>query len=74
MCFNVTVAGTQHGGTLTVFADGQPLPVEPNLAFSAGQTVSNLVIVPPGDGSIDFYNGSSGNIQVVADLEGFYTA
>jgi hypothetical protein len=34
--------------------------------------VTSLVVVPVVNGSIDFYNGSSGTIQVVADLLGFY--
>jgi hypothetical protein len=71
---NVTVTGAQRSGALTVWPDGGSLPAVQNLAFSVGRTVSGLVIVVPVvDGAIDFYNGSSGSVQVVADLEGYYT-
>jgi hypothetical protein len=71
-------------GVCTVFPDGvlyqdgvtlpnsTSLPGTPNIAFRPGEAQSNLVIVPT---SIlgDFYNGSDGNLQVVADLEGYYS-
>lgn len=74
MVLNVTVTSTQRAGALTEFTDGQPLLGVPNLTFSGNQTVSNLLIAPVVNGGIDFYNGSSGNIQVVADLVGYYTS
>jgi hypothetical protein len=37
-----------------------------------GILVTSLEIVPIVNGNVDFYNGSSGTIQVVADLLGFY--
>jgi hypothetical protein len=43
---NVTVTGPATGGFLTVFPDGQPLPAVSNLNFTAGETISNLVVVP----------------------------
>ncbi len=70
---NVTVTGAARSGALTAFPDGQAVPGAASLAFAAGQTVSGLVIVPVVNGDIDFYNNSSGNIQVVADIEGYYT-
>jgi hypothetical protein len=71
-------------GALTVFSDGvlyqdgialpnsTSLPGTRNIAFLPGQAQSNLVIVPT-SGLADFYNGSEGNLQVIADLEGYYT-
>jgi hypothetical protein len=71
---DVTVTGVQRSGALTVLPDGASLPAVQSLQFSAGQTVSGLVIVVPVvDGAIDFYNATPGSIQVVADLEGYYT-
>jgi hypothetical protein len=67
---DVTVTSAQRAGTLTVFPDGASLPA-PTFSYAAGQTVTRLVIVPDVDGSIDFYNGSSGTIQVAADLIGY---
>jgi hypothetical protein len=82
---NVTVLGDQSAGALTVFPDGvlyqdgvalpnsTSLPGTPNITFSRRQAQSNLVIVPA-SALADFYNGSDGNLQVVADLEGYYTS
>ncbi|MFC1417668.1 hypothetical protein ACEZDE_13570, partial [Streptacidiphilus sp. N8-3] len=69
---NVTVTGSTKPGFLTVFPDSQTLPTVSNLNFGAGQTVSNLVVVPVIDGRIDFYDGTSGTVQVIADLDGYY--
>lgn len=41
--------------------------------WSPGLTIPNLVTVQVGsDGSIKFYNGSSGTTQVVVDTAGYY--
>jgi hypothetical protein len=82
---NVTVLGATSAGALTVFPDGElyqdgvalpnstSLPGTPNVAFQRGQTQSNLVIVPTSN-LADFYNGSAADLQVVADLEGYYSS
>jgi hypothetical protein len=69
----VTVTGAQQAGTLIAFADGGPLPTTQNVLFAVGQTVTDLVVVPVVNGNVDFYNNSPGDLQVVADLEGYYT-
>ena len=59
---------------VTVLPDGfSSLPPGSNVAFTAGQAESDLVIVPAG-AFTDFYNGSAGNVQMAADLEGYYTS
>jgi hypothetical protein len=70
---NVTVLDQQRPGVLSVFGDPMwsSLPGTPNLAFTASQPASNLVVVP--STGVDFYNNSSGNIQIVVDIEGYYT-
>lgn len=80
---NVTALGAKSTGALTVFPDGvlyedgvtlpnsTSLPGTPNVAFVPGQANSNLVIVPASS-LVDFGNGSNGNLQVLADLEGYY--
>jgi hypothetical protein len=68
----VTVTSAQDSGTLTAFPDQANLPGESTFPFAAGQTVTSLEIVPVVNGNVDFYNGSPGTIQVVADLLGFY--
>ncbi|MFD8722315.1 hypothetical protein ACFV2H_31135 [Streptomyces sp. NPDC059629] len=62
---------TQHG-YLTAYPDAGSMPGVSNLNFTAGQTVPNLAVVPVTNGKVDFYNGSGGTVQVVADLEGYF--
>jgi hypothetical protein len=69
---NVTVTSTQQAGSMTVFADGNALPPVPDYTFAAGSTVAGLVTVPVVNGKVDFYNGSPGTVQVIADLAGYY--
>ena len=69
---NVTVTQPKAPGFLTAYPDGQPVPTASNLNFTSGETVPNLVIVPVTDGKADFYNGSGGTVQVVADLDGYF--
>lgn len=69
---NVTVTGPSTGGYLTVYPDGAAQPTASNLNFSTGQTIANQVTVSLVDGKIDFYNGSGGTVNVIADLDGYY--
>jgi len=72
---NVTVVSPAANGVLTVYPDGGSVPAVSNLNFGAGETVPNLVTVEVGsDGKVDFYNGSSGTTQILADLAGYYVA
>jgi hypothetical protein len=69
---NVTVTQPTGTGYLTIFPDGAAMPLASNLNFTAGETVPNLVITPVGpDGQVDFYNGSGGTVQIVADVSGW---
>ena len=77
---NVTVVSPSALGFLTVWGNedqtGEAVAQPPtsNLNFGANQTVPNLVIVPVGaDGVIDFYNGSKGTTQLLADVAGYFT-
>ncbi len=70
---NVTAVDPTETGYLTVYPDGTPRPASSNLDFAADQVVPNLVTVQLGtDGFVDFYN-HVGNVEVIADLEGYYT-
>ena len=72
---NVTVADAKSGGSLTAYPDGVSRPGTSNVTFAAGQTIANKVDVQTGsDGSIDFYNGSGGTVEVTADQLGMFTA
>ncbi len=70
---NVTVTGPTLDSYLTVYPDGQSLPVASNLNFSKGQTIANQVVVPVVNGKIDFHN-ANGSTQVLADLAGYFTS
>lgn len=69
---NVTVTNPKASGYLTAYPDGSAAPVASNLNFTAGQTVPNLVTVPVNNGKVDFQNSSSGTVDVIADLAGYY--
>ena len=72
---NVTVTSPSSFGYLTAYGDNTPRPTASNLNFIATQTVPNLVIAPVGDdGKVDFYNGSAGTVQIIADVAGYYLA
>jgi hypothetical protein len=69
---NVTVVNSTTGGYVTAYPDGRARPATSSLNFVAGQTIANVVTVPVIDGHVDFYN-LSGTVDLVADLEGYYT-
>jgi hypothetical protein len=71
---NLTVTDPQKSGHLTAYPDGAHAPNASNLNFSAGETVPNLVIVPLTNGIADIANASPGTVQMVADLEGYFSS
>ncbi|WP_251064712.1 hypothetical protein [Streptomyces sp. ISL-44] len=70
---NVTVTNPTQDGHLIVQPHGVARPNVSNLNFLAGQTVSNLVVVPVVDGRVTFYN-NTGSADVIADLNGWFTS
>jgi hypothetical protein len=71
---NVTVTSPTAGSYLTVYPQGASRPTASNLNFTAGQTIPNLVVVQLGDnGGVSFFN-AGGSVQVIVDLEGYFTA
>ncbi|MDQ2756563.1 MAG: CHAP domain-containing protein [Actinomycetota bacterium] len=72
---NVTVTGATRPGYLTAYPSGRPRPSTSNLNYQAGQTTSNLVLVPiDSTGRVTFYNASLGTLHVVADVAGYVVA
>ncbi|WP_159395597.1 hypothetical protein [Streptomyces sp. 3211] len=69
---NVTVTAPASDSFLTVYPHGVARPHVSNLNFRAGQTVSNLVIVPVIDGRVSFHS-PYGPVDVIADLNGWFT-
>jgi hypothetical protein len=75
VALNVTVTAPGKGGFVSVYAEGATPSVTPSLNFVKGQTVTNLVIAPVGtNGMVALRNSSTGTIQLVADVSGYYLA
>ncbi|MGA2872555.1 MAG: CHAP domain-containing protein [Candidatus Dormibacteria bacterium] len=69
---NVTVTEPSDASYLTVYPAGEGTPNVSNLNFSTGETVANLTVVAVGtNGQVTIYN-STGTVQVVVDLEGYF--
>lgn len=74
VALNVTAVSPTANGVVTVYPATASLPNSSNLNYSAGETVPNAVVVEVGsNGKVDLHNGSSGSVQLVADLEGCYS-
>lgn len=69
---NVTVTAPTTAGSITVYPDGPSRPTASNVNFVKGQTVPNLVVAKVANGKIDLYNGSTGTVQLIADITGYY--
>jgi HYDIN/CFA65/VesB family protein len=70
---NVTVTNATAASFLTVYPTGVTRPTASNLNFVAGQTVPNRVVVKVGTGGkVSFYN-AAGNVDVIADVGGWFT-
>ncbi|MEU6144215.1 hypothetical protein ABZ848_28175 [Streptomyces sp. NPDC047081] len=72
---NLTATGQQKSGYLRVWPTGQTMPTITSVdTFQAGTSTSDLVIAQPGtQGAVSIYNGSSGTIQLIVDLEGWFS-
>ncbi len=70
---NVTVTGGDHTSDLRLWPAGQPQPTVSNLNWTAGQTIPNLVMVKVGDAGQVSIRNNEGNVQVIADVVGYYT-
>ena len=69
---NVAVVTPAVAGYLTVFPSGTTRQDTSSLNFQAGQNIPNLVVVPVGaDGKIALFNGSTGTVQLLADVTGY---
>ncbi|WP_327374800.1 hypothetical protein OG393_12940 [Streptomyces sp. NBC_01216] len=68
---NVTATRPTETSFVSVYPTGGDRPSVSNLNFAAGQTVSNLVVVPVVDGEITFYN-HLGSVELIADVAGYY--
>jgi alpha-tubulin suppressor-like RCC1 family protein len=71
----VTVVDPQDGGYITAWPGYSTRPETSNLNFQAGRTIATTVIVPVSDnGVVELFNGSSGAVQLIVDINGFTLA
>jgi hypothetical protein len=70
---NVTVTEPTGAGYVTVYPDLAARPATSNLNFVPKQIVPTLVVVGMSNGRVRFYNGSTGSVQIIADVSGYYT-
>jgi len=70
---NLTEANATAASYITAYPTGSARPLASNVNFVAGQTVPNRVIVKTGTGGkITLYN-AVGNVNLVADVNGWFT-
>jgi hypothetical protein len=68
---NVAVTQPSSFGWIAVWGAGTR-PETSSVNFDAGKTVANLVMTPvASDGTVSFYNGSAGTVQLIADVSGY---
>ncbi len=70
---NVTVISPTAAGVLTIYPSQTRRRVTSNLNWGSGQTIANLAVVQlRGDRTVDVYNNSSGTIELVVDVSGYF--
>jgi PKD repeat protein len=75
VALNLTATGEASGGDLSVYADGSTKPSSSVLNFPEGVNIADYTVVPVGsDGKIDVYNSSSGSIDLIADVSGYFSS
>jgi hypothetical protein len=71
---NVTATGETGGGYLTVYA-GSTAPTTSDVNFTTGATAANMVIGQlSSSGTVTIATGASGNVNVLVDVSGWFTA
>ncbi len=70
---NVTVTGGSTSGYVTAECGSGPLPTASSLNYRAHQTTSNLLVVPNCAGGVVALYHNAGTLNVIADLQGYYT-
>lgn len=72
---SVTVTAQTSGGFVSVYPGDSSRPVTSTINFSSnGDSFTNSTIVPVGaNGAIDLYSASPGTVQLIVDLDGYFT-
>ncbi len=73
---NITATDATAGGHINAYPDdpSDPTPSSAsNLDFAKGKNVANMAVVAIGtDRKVDFLNGSSGTVDLVVDISGYF--
>jgi len=72
---NVTTTDATSLGALQVWPGDEDHPITSELNWAAGQTTQNLVVTGLGpDDSLDFANDSTGSVDLIIDVSGWFGA
>lgn len=74
VALSVTVTNPSEDGYLTVYPQGTSLPTASNLNYSAGQSVTNSVLLPVGSGGSVYIYTSGGFPNIQVDVTGWFSA
>lgn len=75
VALNLTAVDSARNGVITAYPAGEALPTVSNVNYSTGQTAANMAIVPVGtNGQVVFHNNSTGPVDLIADVFGYYTS
>lgn len=70
---NLTVTEPTSNGFITAHPSGSPKPNASNVNYKEQETVPNLTVVPLGpDGKVTLTNTSTGSVQLIADVAGYF--
>lgn len=74
VALTITAVSPTGAGWLTVYPATGTAPLASTVNFTPGRTTPNSTILQVGaDGMVDVYNGSTGTVDVLADLTGYWT-
>ncbi len=75
VALTITAVRPLGGGWLTVYPTGLTRPLASTVNFVPDRTTVNATLVPVGtNGRVSIYNGSTGSVDVLADLTGWWTS
>ncbi|MGD9795442.1 MAG: hypothetical protein AB7V43_18415 [Acidimicrobiia bacterium] len=69
---NVTVTRPDKDSVLTIWPTGLPMPRVSNMNWVINRTIANLVTVQLGSGGRVSFCNYNGNVDVIADIAGYY--
>ena len=71
---NVQALSPTATGSLTIYPNGTSRPSTSALSFTSGQNTAALAVVRLVNGKVSIYNGSSGKLDLTADVVGYYSS